>query len=256
MYVNVLAQRKMRLQSKEAMDFPEVRKFLLTTYHDLPNVLFMGSLILGSIMGYLPLVWVALGMILNGAATAGAQLLLKFLMKIPFIGKFEKQFQVGSSDYAKCFVGYSRTVEGTIGSLTSSSAGNVMIAPSHWMSASAFFAVFSIYNSIRVMIRDPKGGASKADPQLVSTRKAFSISTLIMGLVFLLLVGARAFTGCETIAGGTLGVLVGLGVAIGYWHLLDGCGTGKIPDVLQVVGSMAPEKNRQEQPVMCVAPKA
>jgi hypothetical protein len=119
------------------------------------------------------------------------------------------------------------------------------------MSSASFFAWFSIYNSIRVAIREPKG---KADSRLMTTRKAFSISTLLMGIFFFLLVGARAFTGCETLVGGAVGVLLGASVAIGYWHILDGCGTGKIPDVLQVVGSMAPEKNKQEQPVMCTAP--
>ena len=52
------------------MSLDAARSFLLGAYHDLPNVLFMGSLVLGSITGYLPLVWVSLGLILNGASVA------------------------------------------------------------------------------------------------------------------------------------------------------------------------------------------
>jgi hypothetical protein len=227
------------------MDFPEVRKFLLASYHDLPNILFIGALILGSVLGYLPLVWMALGMILNGAITAGAQSLFGFLKKA---GLFKWDIALSGSNASKCYVGYQRTAQNTFTALSTSETPTVV--PSHWISASAFFAVFSIYNSIRVATRETKPGA---DPTLTATRRAFSISTAIIGCVFLFLVGMRYFTGCETGIGAVLGILVGTGVAIGYWHILDGCGTGKIPDVLQVVGAMAPPKNKAQQPVMCTA---
>ena len=113
--------------------------------------------------------------------------------------------------------------------------------------------MFSIYNSIRVAAKESKGNV---DPILVSTRKAFSLSTLIIGIAFMTLIFARAFTGCETKTSGTLGVLLGTGMAIAIWHMLDACGTGKMPDILQVVGSMAPDHAKTEQPVMCVAPRA
>lgn len=230
------------------MDFPVIQKFLLASYHDLPNILFMGSLILGSLLGYLPLIWLAFGMIFNGAATGLMQFILNFMKDMNWLGPLKDQISVSGSEYAKCFVGFQRDINGTFNSLTGSS--KPMIAPSYWMSSSAFFAVFSIYNSIRVIARDPKG---KVDPMLVSARRAFSISTLVIGLFFLGLVFARAFTGCETMFGGTLGVLLGAAMAVAYWHILDSCGTGKIPDVLQVVGSMAPDQSKKEQPVMCTA---
>jgi hypothetical protein len=230
------------------MDFPVIQKFLLASYHDLPNILFMGSLILGSLLGYLPLIWLAFGMIFNGAATGMMQLMIKTLKEWNWLGPLKDQVSVSGADYAKCFVGFQKDVNGTFNSLTASSTP--MVAPSYWMSSSTFFAFFSIYNSIQLTARDSKG---KVDAKLVSTRRAFSISTLIIGLFFLGLVFARAFTGCETLFGGTLGALLGAGMALAYWHILDACGTGKIPDVLQVVGSMAPEQGKAEQPVMCTA---
>jgi hypothetical protein len=232
------------------MDFPVIQKFLLASYHDLPNILFMGSLILGSLLGYLPLIWLAFGMVFNGAATGLMQLVLQNMRKwgwLNWLGPLKDQIEVSGADYAKCFVGFQKDVNGTFNSLTGSSTP--VVAPSYWMSSSTFFTVFSIYNSIRVVARESKN----VDPILVSTRRAFSISTLIIGLFFLFLVFARAFTGCETLLGGTLGVLLGAGIAVAYWHILDSCGTGKIPDVLQVVGSIAPEKNKAKQPVMCTA---
>ncbi len=249
------------------MDFPEARKFLTASFHDLPNVIFMGSLILGSVMGYLPLIWIALGLIFNGAVVASLQLVVKWLItSFDFFKSHSEWFQVGPN-YAKCTVGYSRTVEG-FSNLIGAPGGAAIIAPSHWMAATSFFAWFSIYNSICVATRSPKGKVT-ADPQetadatkarqntyqkLADTRRAFTISTAIIGACFFALLFARFYFQCESWVGGVLGILVGAVMAIGYWEILNACGTGKIPDILQVVGSMAPDHAVKNQPVMCTAP--
>ena len=243
------------------MDFPEVRTFLLASYRDLPNVLFVGALILGSVLGYLPLIWIALGLLFNGGITWLGQRLLAFLIDVvPFLKKYANQLYLqGTSD--KCFVGFrvhpslNDGLPESIRKRISNVDAETVVAPSYWMSATAFFAVFSIYNSINVAIKNTKtNDPTRTDfQQLVQNRKAFSVTTAIIGFVFLCLLAVRAFTGCETKVGGTMGVLFGLGTAIGFWHILDACGTGKIPDVLQVIGSMAPPPRVGETPVMCTA---
>jgi len=219
------------------MSFVRMREFLLGSYHDLPNVLFVGSLILGSIMGYLPLVWVSLGLILNGASVAVLQGILSLV--------FPKwaQVSVPSGSSACEILG---SVVGTAGT-----SGTTVVAPSHWLSAATFFAVFSIYNSIRIALKPPARGASS---EKIDTRRAFSLSVLVIGVVFLGLIMGRGFGGCETWLGGISGVLVGSGLGIGYWHLLDACGTGAIPDVLQVVHSLPPPADVANVPVICTPP--
>ena len=240
------------------MDFPEVRKFLIASYHDLPNILFVGCILLGSLLGYLPLIWLALGLIINGFATTVVQMIFRLFFKaFPSLGtSWKSQFMLPNDEESqRCFVGFQVKFDKNTGKQQSitSTGTTILGAPSYWMSSAAFFAMFSIYNSIRVVARESN---ANVDPMLVSTRKAFSISTLIIGIVFMTLIFARAFTGCETKVSGTLGVLLGIGMAIGVWHMLDACGTGKLPDILQVVGSMAPDHAKNQQPVMCVAPKA
>lgn len=213
------------------MSLVRAREFLLGAYHDLPNVLFIGSLILGSITGYLPLVWVSLGLILNGASIAALQGLMRLL--------FPTWAQVAvARGSPACEI-----LSSTDGS------GVTYVAPSHWLSAAAFFAAFSIYNSLRVTLKESEAGV---DPRKVSTRRAFGLSVLMIGVAFFLLILARGFSGCETWLGGTLGVLIGSGLAIGYWHLLDACGTGIVPDVLQVMNSLAPAAaGGDATPVIC-----
>lgn len=218
------------------MSLARARTFLLGTYHDLPNVLFIGCLILGAIIGYLPLVWLSLGLIMNGAIVAILQGLLSFIF-----GPWS-QIAVPSNSLA-CDV-FAKMAG------PSSRGGVTFVAPSHWLAAAVFFATFNIYNSVQVGMKEPAKGASS---DKVNNRRAFSLSTLVIGLVFLGLIFFRGFTGCETWLGSVLGAVVGGSVAVGYWHILDACGTGLIPDVLQVVGAMAPSGS-ENVPVVCSPP--
>jgi hypothetical protein len=223
------------------MSLTQAREFLIGAYHDLPNILFIGSLILGSITGYLSLVWVSLGLIINAAVVAAGQGLLKLL--------FPKWSQVVvKSGSMICEVVRSqeklRNIESLFGEVT-------VVAPSYWMSSAVFFAIFIIYNSIRVALRAPERGVSK---EKVDVRRAFSMSIMVIATVFLALILGRSYTGCETWLGGALGSLIGGGLAIGYWHLLDACDSGIIPDILQVVSALAPAKNQDTVPVVCTPP--
>ena len=216
------------------MSLVAAREFLLGAYHDLPNVLFVGSLIIGSIFGYLPLVWLAVGMILNGAVISIFQGFLAFI--------FPEWLQVVVPKGS-----YVCEILKT-DSYATKAKGATVVAPSHWLSATTFFAVFSIYNSVHVAMKQSAKGVS---PEKTDIRRAFSLSVLIIGVVFMGLVLVRGFTGCETWLGSISGSLIGAGMAMFYWHLLDTCKTGMVPDVLQVIGSMAPPGTDTHVPVVC-----
>ena len=218
------------------MSLTRAREFLLGLYHDLPNVLFIGSFVLGGVTGYLPLVWVSLGLILNGLSIQATQGLLSLL----------------TPTWAQVFVNAQSPTCAILNSGRPGTRGDVtVVAPSHWLGAAVFFATFSIYNSIRLTLRPATEGAN-ADK--VDIRRAFSLSVLIIGIVFFGLVLMRGFSGCETWLGGTLGIVYGIGMAIGFWHLLDVCGTGSIPDILQVITSMPPPGSGSTIPIMCTPP--
>jgi hypothetical protein len=235
-----------------AMDLGPIRAFLLTSYHDLPNILFVGSLLLGALMGHLPLVWMAIGLVFNWVLTTGLQMVVALLggMGMKWPGQFTMAYGPA------CAVGFQQFVQSV-----RPAAVERVVAPSMWLSTAAFFAVFSIYNSIRVAGRKPAKGV---DPAKVSERRAFSLSTFLVGLIFLGFICLRGFTGCETLVGGVSGAVVGSGAAIAFWHILDAataCGegcTGKVPDLLQVIGSMAPEGNGDGKttPMVCTTPSS
>ena len=211
------------------------REFLLGAYHDLPNVLFIGCLILGTLTGYLPLIWISLGLILNAAVVAFGQGLLGFFLPT----WSQVSIPAGSPACEILLRGMDPLARGS---------GITTVAPSYWLSSAVFFAVFLIFNSVQLAFRPAANGANK---DKIDNRRAFSLSTLVIGAAFLLLVLARGFSGCETWLGSTLGVLVGAGTSIGFWYLLDACGAGTIPDVLQVINNMAPGGEGASIPIVC-----
>lgn len=224
------------------MSFTRAREFLIGAYHDLPNVLFVGSLILGSMTGYLSLVWVALGMIINAAVVAIFQGLFSLLFPT------WNQVVVESGSMICEIV---RSQERLSSMKTAIFGETSVVAPSYWISSALFFAVFLIFNSFKVGLRESERGAQK---DKADVRRAFSMSVLVVAVAFLGLVMGRVYTGCETGLGIVSGALIGGGVAIGYWNLLDACNSGIVPDILQVVSSMAPAKNKDLTPVVCTAP--
>lgn len=222
------------------LSMDRARSFLLMTYHDLPNVLFIGSLFFGILSGYLPLIWVGLGLALNWVAIFIIQQIFELLFS-------QESTQAFRNKSLNCGYGF-QINQSLIGSFIPT--GKEAVAPSFWMGSAFFFSIFCIYNSIRVMLRP---ASPNANQDMKDNRKAYTISTLVIGLVFMGLIFLRSFTGCETLFGGITSFLLSGGLAIGFWHLLDACGTGRIPDILQVVGSMAPISNENTAPVVCSA---
>jgi hypothetical protein len=217
------------------MSLVRAREFLLGAYHDLPNVLFVGALLIGSLTGQLSLVWVALGLVINGLIVAGFQ------------GLFGLFFPMWAQVAIPAGAGACSVLGRT--SLVAPDETQI-VAPSYWLSSAIFFAAFSIYNSLRVALKESPDGA---EAQKVDNRRAVSLSVAAIGVLFLGLALARGYSGCETLFGGALSVALGTGVAIGYWHLLDACGNGIMPDILGIMGNLAPGPKDGENkiPIVC-----
>ena len=211
-----------------------IREFTLTTYNNLPNTLFIASLVLGAIQGNLSMIWVSLGFLFNGAVSVTFQEFLSLL--------FPKWDQVHQPSSAMCSI-VQNFAPGDEKPYT-------VVAPSLWFSATSYFVVFILYNAIQVAIRPVAAGA---DPKKVDMRIAFSLSVIMLSIFFFALLLLRGFTGCETWLGSILGILIGSGVAIGYWHILDVCNSGIPPDILNVVSSTAPPATKERVPVICTA---
>jgi hypothetical protein len=209
-----------------------MREFILSTYHNLPNTLFITSLLLGAIQGNLSMVWLAIGMIINALAVLSAQQILDFALDWT---------QIRQPSSRTCSI-----IQDTI-----DSEPTTIVAPSYWFASTTYFVVFILYNAIQVASKPSNQGV---DQKKIDMRVAFSMSVIILSIFFFSLLLLRGFTGCETWLGSSLGILIGSGIAIGYWHILDICHSGIPPDILNVVTALAPPKAGEDTtPVICIA---
>ena len=207
-----------------------LREFIISTYNNMPNTLFVTSLLLGGIQGNLSMMWVCMGMILNAIIIFGLQESLGILFP-----SWDQVYQPGTRICS--------LIHDTM------SPPLVIVSPSYWFASTTYFVVFILYNAFQVASKPANKGV---DPNKVDVRVAFSMSVIILSIFFFLLLMLRGLTGCETWLGSITGILTGSLVGIMYWHLLDLCHSGIPPDILNVVSSLAPSKGLEEEtPVIC-----
>lgn len=224
------------------MEFARVREFLLGAYYDLPNVLVTGSLLIGALSGYMPLLWLSLGLIvLDLPVTYGLQLAMNYVVN---------RFLPGSTLFS---ISSERCGAPPFIPAAGGPAPPIIdfMAPTYWMTATIFFAVFTGYNAVRILF---KASAKGATQQQINMRRAYCFAVLLIAVIFGGIAGTRILSGCETLAGGALGAAVGGFLAVGYWHLLDVCGSGLVPDILQIVANSAPGTSGPITPVICTKP--
>jgi hypothetical protein len=209
------------------------REFILATYNNLPNTIFVTALLLGAIQGNLSMIWISIGMILNALVVLIEQEILGII--------FPLWDQVHQPSSRICSLIQDTFISSPI----------TIVAPSYWFASTTYFVVFIIYNAIQVAFRPSAPGANK---KKVDVRIAFTMSVMILSMFFLCIIMLRGLTGCETWLGSILGVGTGATVAVIYWNILDICHSGIPPDILNIVSGLAPAKTGDpETPVICTA---
>jgi len=227
------------------MEFARAREFVLGAYHDLPNVLLTGSLLFGSITGYRPLLWMAVGLLfLNTPITYLAQI---GLSKIPLMAPY---IQVERS--GRCATYSDTSIASNTGFNNAGPPSSLSImdqnAPTWWMTSAFFFITFTLWNAIAVLFSESNPNATMDQK---NNRRAYCLSVIAISCIFIFLAASRLMSGCETGIGALLGVLIGGSLALIYWKVLNACGSGLVPDVLQIIGNSAPETSGIVTPVIC-----
>ena len=226
------------------MEFARSREFVVGAYHDLPNVLLTGSLLLGSVTGYRPLVWLSVGLLFFNLPIT---YLVQFA--ISKISAVQPYFAVDKSDRCATFSDPSRSPLGNNNNAAAPGFWPILdvFGPTWWMTSAFFFFFFTLYNAIAVMTT-PNPYAT-LDQQ--NNRTAYCYAVIAISVVFLILAGCRLLSGCESLAGGVVGAGLGTLLAVCYWNLLNACGNGLVPDILQIIGNSSPQKGGDVTPVVC-----
>ena len=112
--------------------------------------------------------------------------------------------------------------------------------PSMWVTLTTFFAAYIMRNAVNVYTTKPQNVSNEAIQ--VQQRKGVGIiSMLAVVILYLVLMVGRYMTGCESVGGVLVGVV--LGAVMGYsvwWPILNACGASVYPDIHGVMIGLTP----------------
>lgn len=211
------------------------KELVFNGFQDLPNILIVSSLLLGGIIGSMPLIILGLGALGSSAFYLIIQNSLTMfgveLLNVPYDSACVSH--KGFYDFKK------RT--------------NFNGLPSTWLFTLSYFVGYLLYNSITIIGLNP---TSNNDTDKINSRRAQGISVLIAILImFLVFVIYRIRSKCETIFSGFVGSILGLVTGIGIFISVMNTDL-RIGDVLQIKQGMEPVTTLQNQlaPIVCTPP--
>lgn len=213
----------------------QIRGLFYSGFMSLPLVLIGIILFLAASLGNLGLLMLSFGQILLVPLVVfGANMLHEFFFK------GSPLFSVASS--AHCNLVPSAPL--------AESLGMIGVAPSYWSAQITFFFIFLMTNAMVLYNKPPTEGA---DPAKVANRKAQTLTAFLISFaLFVALIVLRyTTTGCETIVGTALGILIVAPIANGWYHLAALCGA-RDADVFGILQKILPQNMKDEPPMTCV----
>lgn len=206
------------------------RELVFGTYDNLPTIFIVGSLLIGSMTGIVPILILGLATAFLGLLVFAFQLIMRGMSG----SEKNRLIEVFSSN----------------GPCSLNKQGSTELLVSSWISITSFVLAYLFLNAFANYSKPPVGGAND---QLVANRASYMISAMVAICIIAIILGvSRSMIGCEPLNKPMpyLSLALGIGVAYGMWNLVD----IKMGDVFQIVNNMANVTSTGETttPVMCV----
>jgi hypothetical protein len=204
------------------------RELVFGTYNNLPTIFMVGSLLIGSMTGIVPILVLGLVTAFLGLIVFAFQLIMRGI-----VGTEPNGFLKFFSSTGPCSL---------------NKQGSIEVLVSSWMSITSFVLAYLFLNALANYTKIPPSGANE---QLVANRASYMISAMVAICIIAIILGvSRYILGCETYLMTALSLTLGIGVAYGMWNLVD----LKLGDVFQIVNNMANVGSTGEAttPVLCV----
>lgn len=126
--------------------------------------------------------------------------------------------------------------------------------PSYWLTMMAFFFSYLFYNAYDLYTKQE---VSNARPQAVQARKSQAGISMFMivalGAVFTVL---RYGTSCESALSVPISLVLGGGVAYGWYSFMRTCGLGRLDDLFGISNRILPLQSMEERPPTVCVPSA
>ncbi len=186
-----------------------------------PNIVILTLLVGGLAMGRLAWLMVAIG----GIVVILGLTFLQYLLRIPLSGYSSIP---GVAAIQACSM------------LPAGPGESYSNLPSMWVALTTFFMAYILRNAVNIYTTKPQNVSNEAIQ--VQQRKGVGIiSMLAVTVIALVLLMGRYMTGCESVGGMGLGILVGaiMGYSV-WWPILNACGPSVYPDIHGVMIGLTP----------------
>jgi hypothetical protein len=186
-----------------------------------PNIVILTLLVGGLAMGKIAWLMVALGCIVIVLSVV----FIQYLLKIPFSGYSAIP---GVAAIQACSL------------LPSGPGDSYSNLPSMWVTLTTFFAAYILRNAMNVYTTKPQN-VSNETIQVQQRKGVGIISMLAVAILYLVLMVGRYMTGCESIGGLLVGIVIGafMGYTV-WWPILNACGASVYPDIHGVMIGLTP----------------
>lgn len=209
------------------------REFALSSLQHFPFTMFVSFLIMGFIFFQPTWSLVSIGMLLTYLVVQLFQLALKEFLPDTWVAQ---AYNSGNGDFNPCYP-YSTT------------ARNYHL-PSEWITQVSFLFTFIIYNSY--IVGQKEGNKKLADAHQRRQIRV-ELSTMASVILLIAMIILRLYTGCDNTVSAIISTLLGAGLAIGYYTILDICNTQLHSDILGITRNMAPRVEEDVAAVVCQA---
>lgn len=214
-----------------------LRDLLYKSFLALPLLLAGFTLFMGATQGNIGLLVLFLGMATIVPITAALfNLLFEFLLGNT---SAKSLFSVPFADVCQLIM-----------SAPKGTRTDVYVAPSYWMALLSFFFSY-LFTNAGYLYNMPAD--ENADPAKVENRKSQVLTAIIVSaIVFATLIVARYFlTGCETLVGLLMSLIVGGGLAW-VWYIFAKFCKARDADIFGIVQGILPKNMDFTVPVTCV----
>jgi hypothetical protein len=214
--------------------FQNINDFFLNSLQNFPFTMFVCFAIFGVIFSQPTWSLLSAGLFLCYILTAVLQLILgKVASLIPGMSEL---VNTNTENISVCYP-YSTTAKG-------------FTFPSQWITQTSFLFSFIIHNSVQLAGKAGNKNLFEAYQRRLSRTQISILACICLLLIF---VGLRIQSECDTPLNAIISVLLGAGIGVAYWQILDICNTQLHSDILGITRNMAPPNDNDEVSVVCTA---
>lgn len=234
----------------------DVKSFLLAGYLNLPLALGGTMLIIGLMSANYAILFLLFGFLIFTPITSMViNLFFDFIITIAGYGStsiggfLSSIFQANRTDMCDLIIPFPGTSK-----LNSSTA-----VTTTWMSMITFLLSYLLFNAIELLNRSPEypPTASDDDKKQIDQGASLRVTQAMMSIIMICLLALILFfiryrSGCETIAGSIITILVFTGFARAWFKMLSSVGDDRLSDIFGIANRLLTPDAMANAPVACL----